>query len=201
MASPTPSTPALPPPPYRQIRALYTDTTITVYQAYSAAIALPAVAQQNLSAAPEFTFSRMTWIKPSWCWMMSVSAPSPPSHSAADTTPHQVPLRLLLQGREPGAHPRAHHDARLLRAPAGARVRQRRQRGQRQVPSARAVGPGAQCGADEAAVAQPAGWHREGRGGRVGTGGDLEDRGKVGPPGRLRVTADGGRMLRRARGR
>lgn len=90
MASPSPTpaapAPASPPPPYRQIRALYTNTTITVYQAYSAAIALPAVAQQNLSAAPEFAFSRMTWIKPSWCWMMSVSAASPPPRSAADTT-------------------------------------------------------------------------------------------------------------------
>lgn len=61
--------------PYRQIRALYTPTTITVYQAYSSAIAIPAVTHQKLSASPDFTFSRMTWIKPSWCWMMS---PTPP---------------------------------------------------------------------------------------------------------------------------
>lgn len=70
-----------PPTPYRQIRALYTPTTITVYQAYSPAIAIAAVAQQKLSAAPEFTLSRMTWIKPSWCWMMSaLPHPLPPSH-------------------------------------------------------------------------------------------------------------------------
>lgn len=56
--------------PYRQIRALYDDETITVYQAYSAAIAIPAVRDQSLCASPEFKLGRMTWIKPSWCWMM-----------------------------------------------------------------------------------------------------------------------------------
>lgn len=178
MASPTTILAPLP-TPYRQIRALYTDTTITVYQAYSPAIALPAVAQQNLSAAPEFVFSRMTWIKPSWCWMMSVFTPS--LRPAPQLISHKVPFRLLLQGPEPGAHSRTHHVTRLLRPPASARVRQRRQRGRRQVRCARAVGPRAQCGADKVAVAEPAGWDREGRGGRVGTGGDLEDRGRLAP--------------------
>lgn len=56
--------------PYRQIRAEYDDESITVYQAYSAAIAIPAVREQKLSASPEFKPGRMTWIKPSWCWMM-----------------------------------------------------------------------------------------------------------------------------------
>lgn len=62
--SPTPQT------PYRQIRALYDEETITVYQAYSSAIADPAVKQQRLSASPAFSHTRMTWIKPSWAWMM-----------------------------------------------------------------------------------------------------------------------------------
>jgi len=56
--------------PYRQIRALYDDETITVYQAYSAPIALAAVTHQKLNASPDFKMQRMTWIKPSWCWMM-----------------------------------------------------------------------------------------------------------------------------------
>jgi len=56
--------------PSRQIRAVYDEETITVYQAYSSAIALAAVTEQRLSASPEFSGSRMTWIKPSWCWMM-----------------------------------------------------------------------------------------------------------------------------------
>lgn len=57
-------------PPYRQIRATYDADTITVYQAYSEAIALPAVRAQKLNAAPSFKPGRMTWIKPSWAWMM-----------------------------------------------------------------------------------------------------------------------------------
>ncbi|TQV90554.1 ATP-dependent RNA helicase DHX8 [Cordyceps javanica] len=56
--------------PYRQIRALYDDTTITVYQAYSPAIASAAVAAQRLDASPDFRPGRMTWVKPSWAWMM-----------------------------------------------------------------------------------------------------------------------------------
>lgn len=50
------------------IRAVHDDTTITVYQAYSAAIALPALASQRF--VPPFKRDRMTWIKPSFLWMM-----------------------------------------------------------------------------------------------------------------------------------
>lgn len=63
-----PSTPT--PTPYRQIRALYTPTTITVYQAYKSAIATAAVAHQKLNASPSFRTTRMTWVKPSWAWML-----------------------------------------------------------------------------------------------------------------------------------
>lgn len=73
MAKPAESTPpagAPAPTPPRQIRALYDDETITVYQAYPAAIAEPAVETQRLTASPSFRRGRMTWIKPSWCWMM-----------------------------------------------------------------------------------------------------------------------------------
>ena len=54
----------------RAIRALYDKDCITVYQAYSAEIAEAAVREQKLSASPAFRLDRMTWIKPSWCWMM-----------------------------------------------------------------------------------------------------------------------------------
>lgn len=57
-------------PPYRQICALYDDKTITVYQAYSDAIGKAAVKHQKLNASPDFKLGRMTWIKPSWTWMM-----------------------------------------------------------------------------------------------------------------------------------
>ena len=55
---------------FREIRALYDDATITVYQAYSAEIAIPAVVGQSLAASTEFKMDRMTWIKPSFMWMM-----------------------------------------------------------------------------------------------------------------------------------
>lgn len=54
--------------PYRQIRAVYTEESITVYQAYDPAIAGPAVAAQSF--VPPFRRERMTWIKPSFLWMM-----------------------------------------------------------------------------------------------------------------------------------
>ncbi|KAJ9659080.1 hypothetical protein H2198_003369 [Neophaeococcomyces mojaviensis] len=54
---------------HRQIRAVYDDETITVYQAYNESIANAAVQQQRLSASPLF-LTRRTWIKPSWNWMM-----------------------------------------------------------------------------------------------------------------------------------
>ncbi|MET9066471.1 DUF4291 domain-containing protein [Streptosporangium sandarakinum] len=54
--------------PYRQIRASFTDEAITVYQAYDPAIAAPAVTAQRF--VPPFKRERMTWIKPSFLWMM-----------------------------------------------------------------------------------------------------------------------------------
>ncbi|PGH14800.1 hypothetical protein AJ79_02816 [Helicocarpus griseus UAMH5409] len=56
-----------PSPSYRSIRALYTPTTITVYQAYNTPIATAALAAHKLVAP--FRRTRMTWIKPSFLWM------------------------------------------------------------------------------------------------------------------------------------
>jgi hypothetical protein len=58
---------ANPPVPYRQIRALYTDETFTVYQAFSSAIAEAALAAGTF--VPPFSRGRATWIKPSFLWM------------------------------------------------------------------------------------------------------------------------------------
>src|SRR5215813_4437604 len=55
--------------PERQIRASYTDTTIRVYQAYSDAIADTAL-KHGTFVSPPFSMNRMTWIKPSFLWMM-----------------------------------------------------------------------------------------------------------------------------------
>jgi Domain of unknown function (DUF4291) len=54
--------------PLRQIRAVYDDETITVYQAYNASIAAPAARDGRFG--PGFKRDRMTWIKPSFLWMM-----------------------------------------------------------------------------------------------------------------------------------
>lgn len=53
---------------FNQIRAIYDEKTITIYQAYSCDIALPAVTHQKF--VPPFKLERMTWIKPSFLWMM-----------------------------------------------------------------------------------------------------------------------------------
>ncbi|WAU85243.1 DUF4291 domain-containing protein [Streptomyces sp. Qhu-G9] len=54
--------------PQRMIRALHTESTITVYQAYSPEIGLPAARDGRFPAA--WKRDRMTWIKPSFLWMM-----------------------------------------------------------------------------------------------------------------------------------
>jgi hypothetical protein len=55
--------------PHRQIRAVYNEQTIRVYQAYSDDIAGAALANGTF-VSPPFKMSRMTWIKPSFLWMM-----------------------------------------------------------------------------------------------------------------------------------
>ena len=55
-------------PPERQVRALHDDETLVVYQAYAPRIAEPAVAAGTFVSP--FKRERMTWIKPSFNWMM-----------------------------------------------------------------------------------------------------------------------------------
>jgi hypothetical protein len=55
--------------PHRQIRAQYDEKTIRVYQAYSNVIADSAL-QHGTFVSPPFKMDRMTWIKPSFLWMM-----------------------------------------------------------------------------------------------------------------------------------
>lgn len=56
---------------YREIRAEFDRETITVYQAYNKTIALPAI--KNNKFEKPFSFNRMTWIKPSFLWLMERS--------------------------------------------------------------------------------------------------------------------------------
>jgi hypothetical protein len=55
-------------PAEREIRADFDRETIVVYQAYPPAIADAALAAQRFVAP--FSFQRMTWIKPSFLWLM-----------------------------------------------------------------------------------------------------------------------------------
>ncbi|MCA8925960.1 MAG: DUF4291 domain-containing protein [Planctomycetes bacterium] len=57
--------------PERQIRADFDRETIVVYQAYSPAIADAALAAGRFVAP--FSLTRMTWIKPSFLWLMERS--------------------------------------------------------------------------------------------------------------------------------
>lgn len=55
--------------PTRQIRASFNNHTIRVYQAYNTAIANSAL-ENGTFVCPPFKMERMTWIKPSFLWMM-----------------------------------------------------------------------------------------------------------------------------------
>lgn len=57
------------PLPQRQIRALHNGQSLRVYQAYSRDIGERMLAQNSL-LVPGFSTTRMTWIKPSFLWMM-----------------------------------------------------------------------------------------------------------------------------------
>jgi hypothetical protein len=55
--------------PQHQIRAVYNERTIRIYQAFSDEIADSALAHGRF-ICPPFKMGRMTWIKPSFLWMM-----------------------------------------------------------------------------------------------------------------------------------
>lgn len=57
--------------PEREVRADFDRETIVVYQAYGPEIAGPAL-REGRFVAP-FSFQRMTWIKPSFLWLMERS--------------------------------------------------------------------------------------------------------------------------------
>lgn len=55
--------------PLHQIRAVHDARTVRVYQAYADAIADAALAHGRF-VSPPFKMERMTWVKPSFLWMM-----------------------------------------------------------------------------------------------------------------------------------
>jgi len=87
--------------PERQIRAFFTKDFIRVYQAYSDAIADSAL-ENGTFVSPPFSMTRMTWIKPSFLWMMYRSGwgmkdPGQKRILAVDLT-HEGFKQLLDQG-------------------------------------------------------------------------------------------------------
>ncbi|MEV4510570.1 DUF4291 domain-containing protein [Dactylosporangium sp. NPDC049525] len=104
----------------RAVRAVFDDETITVYQAYSAAIALPALDAQRF--VPPFKRDRMTWIKPSFLWMMYRSG-----WATKEGQEHVLAVRLRRAGFDaalagaclshysPGVHANRAEWSRLLR--------------------------------------------------------------------------------------
>jgi hypothetical protein len=57
------------PPQGRHILAQYDEQSVIVYQAYKPSIAHWAIEHQRLGG-PDFSYNRMSWIKPNFLWMM-----------------------------------------------------------------------------------------------------------------------------------
>ena len=78
----------------RVIRAAYDNDTITVYQAYHKVIAASAVEHQTFQSPP-FKKDRMTWIKPSFLWMMYRSG-----WATKENQEHVLAIRIKREGFE-----------------------------------------------------------------------------------------------------
>ena len=78
----------------RVIRALYNDGTITIYQAYNSTIADHAIKSQTF-VSPPFKKERMTWIKPSFLWMMYRS-----EWATKENQEHILAIKIKREGFE-----------------------------------------------------------------------------------------------------
>ena len=78
----------------RVIRAEYDEHTITVYQAYSPFIAIPAIENNNF-VSPPFKMTRMTWIKPSFLWMIYRSG-----WATKEGQEHILKIKIKIEGFE-----------------------------------------------------------------------------------------------------
>ncbi|MCE4947819.1 DUF4291 domain-containing protein [Streptomyces albulus] len=110
--------------PSRRIRALHTADTVTIYQAYAPSLGLPAARDGRFPAA--WKRDRMTWIKPSFLWMMYrcgwATKADQETVLAVEITRAGFDLaldRACLSHYVPGLHPdRAAWQRALRRAPA-----------------------------------------------------------------------------------
>ncbi|KUL34706.1 hypothetical protein ADL22_29890 [Streptomyces sp. NRRL F-4489] len=113
-----------PPEPARRVRALHTDETVTVYQAYAPALGLPAARDGRFP--PAWKRERMTWIKPSFLWMMYrcgwATKPDQETVLAVEITRagfDEALRRACLSHYVPGLHPdRGAWQRALRRSPA-----------------------------------------------------------------------------------
>ncbi|WP_282162850.1 DUF4291 domain-containing protein [Ulvibacterium marinum] len=78
----------------RDIRAEYDEQDITVYQAYGPTIAIPAIENNNF-VSPPFKMTRMTWVKPSFLWMMYRSG-----WASKEGQEHILKIRIKREGFE-----------------------------------------------------------------------------------------------------
>ncbi len=78
----------------RLIRAKYDDKTITVYQAFNRQIAKSATNTQTF-VSPPFKMNRMTWIKPSFLWMMYRSG-----WASKENQEHILAIKIKREGWE-----------------------------------------------------------------------------------------------------
>jgi hypothetical protein len=76
------------------IRAAFDETGIIVYQAYGSPIAISAVKHQ-VFVSPPFKMNRMTWIKPSFFWMMYRSG-----WATKPCQEHILSIRISREGLE-----------------------------------------------------------------------------------------------------
>ena len=79
--------------PEHEIRADFDRDTIVVYQAYPENIAAPAV--RNGRFVEPFSFNRMTWIKPSFLWLMHRS-----NWAQKSGQEHVLAIRMSRRGWE-----------------------------------------------------------------------------------------------------
>lgn len=79
--------------PYRQIRADYNRDSIVVYQAYHKEIAEPTIKAGRF--VEPFSWGRMTWIKPSFLWLMARS-----NWGTKSRQEHILAIRIKREGWE-----------------------------------------------------------------------------------------------------
>ena len=74
------------------VRADFNKNSIIIYQAFRPQIALPALREQKFVAP--FSFERMTWIKPSFLWLMARS------NWGRKSNQHILGIRISREGWE-----------------------------------------------------------------------------------------------------